>query len=83
MRRYSADIDAYLGRGKFALASSSSRGDYMSETRSELERQQLLKECHSLIASIGQSAYSTKLLKAARDGLLLIAGYKTYRRIKN
>ena len=55
----------------------------MSETRSELERQQLLKECHSLIACIGQSSYCNKLLKAARDGLLLIAGYKTYRRIKN
>jgi hypothetical protein len=49
----------------------------MSETRSELERQQLLKQCHCLIARIGQSSYSNKLLKAARDGLLLVAEYKS------
>jgi len=49
----------------------------MNKNQCELERQQLLRECHSLIALIGRNAYSIKLLGAARDGLLLIAGYKT------
>ena len=44
---------------------------------SELERQGLIEECHRLIALIAQSPYSIRLLKAARDGLLLYAGYKT------
>jgi hypothetical protein len=42
----------------------------------EFERQQLLTECHLLVTHIGRSAYSTKLLKTARDGLLLVAGIK-------
>ena len=48
----------------------------------ELERQGLIKECHSLIALIAQSPYSVRLLKAARDGLLLYAGYKNTRRCR-
>jgi hypothetical protein len=55
----------------------------VKESSQELERQQLLQECHSLIASIGQSPYSIKLLKAARNALLLTAGYKAHRQIKN
>ena len=47
----------------------------------ELERQNLIKECHSLITLIAQSPYSIRLLKAARDGLLLYAGYKAQRRL--
>lgn len=46
----------------------------------ELERQGLIKECHSLIALIAQSPYSVRLLKAAKNGLLLYAGYKATRR---
>lgn len=48
----------------------------------ELERQGLIKECHSLIALIAQSPYSIRLLKAARDGLLLYTGYKNTRRCR-
>jgi hypothetical protein len=55
----------------------------IKETSQELERQQLLRECHSLVALIGQSPYSIKLLKAARSALLLTAGYKAHRQTKD
>lgn len=45
----------------------------------ELERQGLIKECHILIVIIAQSPYAIRLLKAARNGLLLYAGYKSTR----
>ncbi len=48
----------------------------MNQTQYELEREHLLRECHSLVSLIGQSSYANKLLKVARDGLLIIAGYK-------
>lgn len=48
-------------------------------TRYELQRQELLKECHTLVAKIGQSAYSLKLLKLAKDALETVAGYKSNR----
>lgn len=51
----------------------------MSQVRQELEREHLLCECHSLVALIGQSPYANKLLKAAKNGLLIIAGYKSNR----
>lgn len=41
----------------------------------ELEREQLIAECHSLIALIAQKHYSVRLLRAARDGLLLYLDY--------
>jgi hypothetical protein len=55
----------------------------VKESSQEFERQQLLRECHSLVALIGQSAYSTKLLRLAKDGLLLVAGYKAHRQTKD
>ncbi len=55
----------------------------MKDSSQEFERQQLLRDCHSLIALIGQSAYSTKLLKLAKDALLIVAGYKAHRQIKD
>jgi hypothetical protein len=55
----------------------------MKDSSQELERQELLRECHSLIALIGRNAYSIKMLNIARDGLLLIAGYKVSRQNKN
>lgn len=51
----------------------------MTELNAELERQRLLVECHSLVAFIGQKRYSLRLLRAARDGLLLYANYKECR----
>lgn len=51
----------------------------MSQPQYELERQQLIKECHSLLALIAQKPYAIKLLHSARDGLLLVAGYKSNR----
>ena len=45
----------------------------------ELEREALIKECHSLIALIANKAYSNKLLKAAKAGLTLISQYKSNR----
>lgn len=42
----------------------------------ELERQELLAECHSLPALIGQHRYAVRLLRAARDGLRVYIGYK-------
>ncbi len=42
----------------------------------ELERQQLLAECHGLVALIGQKPYAVRLLKAAKNGLMLYCKYK-------
>ena len=42
----------------------------------ELERQELLKECHSLVSAIGRKPYAAKLLKAAKNGLMLYLDYK-------
>jgi hypothetical protein len=55
----------------------------MRDTRSEEECKQLLQECHLLVARLGQSPYSIKLLKAARSALLLTAGYKAHRQTKD
>lgn len=52
----------------------------MTKLNAELERQRLLAECHNLITLIGQKHYSLRLLRAARDGLLLYANYKESRR---
>ncbi len=54
----------------------------MKESTQELERQRLLRECHSLVALIGRNTYSIKLLKTARNALLLTAGYKVHRQSK-
>jgi len=43
------------------------------------EREQLLQECHALVVLIGQKRYSVRLLRAARDGLLLYLNYKECR----
>lgn len=51
----------------------------MTELNAEVERQRLLAECHNLIVLIGQKHYSLRLLRAARDGLLLYANYKECR----
>ena len=53
----------------------------MSESRHafELEREQLLAECHALVTLIGQHKYSVRLLRAAKNGLLLYTGYKANR----
>ena len=48
----------------------------------ELERQQLLAECHGLIALIGQKHYAVKLLRAAKNGLLLYCRYKEGRQYR-
>ena len=54
----------------------------MSESQqiaAELERQALLKDCHSLIAEIGKKAYANKLLRSARESLLRCLAYKANR----
>lgn len=45
----------------------------------ELERQQLLAECHGLVALIEQKRYAVRLLRSARCGLLLYCNYKECR----
>jgi hypothetical protein len=52
----------------------------MNEIQYEHERQQLTKECHSLVVLIAQKPYAIKLLRSARDGLLLCLNYKESRR---
>lgn len=42
----------------------------------DLERQQLIQECHDLITLIAQHRYAVRLLRAARDGLQLYVSYK-------
>lgn len=42
----------------------------------EAERQQLLRDCHGLIAAIGQQPYSNKLLRSARESLERCLKYK-------
>lgn len=46
----------------------------------ELERQELIKSCHSLIAKIGYKASCIKLLKLAQTHLLMLSNYKANRR---
>ncbi len=46
----------------------------------ELERQELLKSCHSLIAKIGYKASCLKLLTLAQNHLLILSNYKANRR---
>jgi len=53
--------------------------DCKQEIQHELERQELLKECHSLVSAIGQHHYSIKLLRSARQGLLMHLDYKSKR----
>lgn len=43
----------------------------------ERECQELMKECHSLLALIGQKPYALKLLKSVRQALLLHLNYKS------
>lgn len=45
----------------------------------ELERQQLIKQAHSLIAAIASRPGSVKLLKGVMPTLRLYAGYKANR----
>lgn len=45
----------------------------------ELERQQLVKECHSLIAAIASRPGSTKLLRGILPMLEIYANYKANR----
>lgn len=44
------------------------------------ERQQLIKQAHSLIAAIASRPGSTKLLRGIMPTLQLYAGYKTNRK---
>ena len=50
----------------------------MSENHAaaELERQQLIKKCHSLVAAIASRPGSTKLLRGILPTLEIFAGYK-------
>jgi hypothetical protein len=50
----------------------------MSESHiaAELERQQLIRQCHSLVAAIANRPGSTKLLKGILPTLEVFAGYK-------
>lgn len=52
----------------------------MDENQHSFERERLLQECYSLLTLISKRPYSVKLLRAARDGLLLISDYKSNRR---
>ncbi len=54
----------------------------MSENHAaaELERQQLIKKCHSLVAAIANRPGSTKLLRGILPTLEIFAGYKANRR---
>ncbi len=49
-------------------------------TAAELERQQLIKRCHCLVAAIANRPGSTKLLLGIVPTLELFAGYKANRR---
>lgn len=46
----------------------------------ELERQQLIKQAHSLVAAIASRPGATKLLRAVVPMLQMYAAYKTTRR---
>lgn len=52
----------------------------MNERERELERQQLIKECHCLIAVIANRPGSIKLLRGVLPTLETFAGYKSNRR---
>lgn len=54
-------------------------GDSKQQIQSELERQELLKQCHSLVSLIGQKPYANKLLRSVREGLLMHLDYKANR----
>lgn len=45
----------------------------------ELERQQLIKQCHCLVAAIASRPGSVKLLRGIIPMLEIYAGYKTNR----
>lgn len=45
----------------------------------ELERQQLIKQAHSLVAALASRPGATKLLKGVMPTLELYAGYKSNR----
>ena len=45
----------------------------------ELERQQLIKQAHSLVAAIASRPGATKLLKGIMPTLEMYAGYKSNR----
>ena len=47
--------------------------------KAERERQELLKDCHCLIAAIGHKSSCLKLLGLARNHLKLLVGYKSNR----
>ena len=47
--------------------------------KAERERQELLKECHSLIAAIAHKSSCLKLLGLARNHLKMLASYKSNR----
>lgn len=54
----------------------------MNETP-ELERQQLIEQCHRLITAIASRPGSTKLLRGALKSLEIYAAYKTGRKRTN
>ncbi len=49
------------------------------EIAAELERQALLRDCHSLVAEIGKKSYANKRLRSARESLLRCLDYKANR----
>ena len=48
----------------------------MSQSQYELERQQMIKECHSLIDAIAYRSGCIKLLTLAKTHLEMLANYK-------
>lgn len=53
--------------------------DARQQLQYEREHQELMGECHSLLALIGQRPYALKLLKSVRQGLLMHLSYKANR----
>lgn len=48
----------------------------MNETQYELERRELIEQCHRLINVIARSSCSIKLLSLAKSHLEMLANYK-------
>jgi hypothetical protein len=51
----------------------------LQQPQSELERQDLIKQCHSLISAIAHRPGCIKLLALAKAQLEMLAQYKTNR----
>ncbi len=54
--------------------------DFRQYYAAERQRQELIQECHSLIALIANKPNCLKLLKIASDSLKMYAGYKIGRK---